>query len=161
MDMKFLKKNKFTFFIIIFFLILFVLLLQAKNLFFPNSGKANYGERLNGIAQIKQDTIVDIENTLKENENVVDVSITVNGRIINTVFTVQDSVLIAAAKTIGESIKDSFDEAVLKDYDLQVFMKKNDAKENDFPIIGYKSKLSDGFTWTRDRAKTVEEEPKQ
>jgi len=156
--MKFIKKNKFTFFIIIFFIVLLILLLQAKSLFFPNSGKANYGDRLDGLVEIKQDTLTDASSTLKENEKVVDASISLSGRIINVIITIQDSVSLADAKGIGESVKESFDESVLNNYDIQVFVKKESISENDFPIIGYKAKKNEAFSWTKDREKTSGED---
>ena len=158
MDMKFIKKNKFTFFIILFFLILLVLLLQAKSLFFPNSGKANYGDRLDGLVEVSKDTLEQVNSTLKENEKVVNASSSTSGRIINVIITVQDSVSLTDAKAIGESIKDSFDESALSNYDIQVFVAKESTAENDFPIIGYKAKKNDSFSWTKDREKITQED---
>lgn len=158
MDIKFLKKNKFTIFIVLFFVILLILMLQVKNLFFPSGGDANYGDRLNGIVEVSSDALSTASTTLKENEKVENADISVSGRILNAVITVQDSVSLADAKAIGEGVVKLFEESILNDYDIQVFLQKNNPEENDFPIIGYKAKKSESFSFTKDRAKTVEED---
>lgn len=159
MNLKLIKKNKFSIFVVFFFIILFILLLQAKKLFFPEAGDANYGDRLNGIVEVSKDTITNVTSKLNEDERVISSSVTVNGRILNVIVTVVDSVSKKDAKSLAESSKDSIDDAVLKDYDIQLFVKKDNPDENDFPMIGYKAKNSESFTWTKDREKvTVEEE---
>lgn len=157
MDMKLIKRNKFTFFIIIFFFILFALVFQLKALFFPETGDANYGDRLDGLVEIEKSTITEMENKIKENESVKEVNSKKNGRILSVIITVNDEVGLSAAKKIGESVKDNLTEENLANYDIQVFVKKVSEAENDFPIIGYKAKNNDTFSWTKDREKkTVE-----
>lgn len=153
MDMKLIKKNKFTFFIIIFFIVLFVLVSQLKALFFPDSKDANYGDRLDGLVEIEKSKLTDVQNKLKENESVKEVTSDVKGRIINIVITINDEVGLGDAKKIGESVKDGFSEENLANYDIQVFVKKTSEAENNFPIIGYKAKNNDTFTWIKDREK--------
>ena len=161
MDRKLFQKNKFTFFIIIFFLVIFILLIQVRNLFFPDTGVANYGDRLDGLTQIEDQTLTQMKQTLQENESVKEVSTSVAGRILNVIITVNDDVSLSTAKTIGESTTNGLGEDLLKQYDVQVFIQKDSEAENDFPIIGYRSKLSTSFSWTRDREKTTEEEPEE
>jgi len=158
MDIKFIKRNKFTFFIIIFFVILLVLLFQVKNLFFASNGDANYGDRLDGLVEISADTQDAAISKLKEDERVVEAKMNVSGRILDIIITVKDATSLQDAKTIGSSTSSLFDETVLSNYDLQVFIKKDTESENDFPIIGYKAKHSEGFSFTKDREKTVEED---
>ena len=52
---NFLKKNKFTVFALVFLILLFILIISAKQLLFPNIGSAIYGNRLNGIVEVKKD----------------------------------------------------------------------------------------------------------
>jgi len=158
MDKKLFQKNKFTFFIIIFFFIMFILLLQVKKLFFPDAGVANYGDRLDGIVQIKEEEKVQLITALKENELVSNVVVDISGRILNVTITVTKDTPITEAKKIGEGTINHLTEETIRDYDIQVFTKKDEKEENNFPIIGYKSKTASGFTWTRDREKKVEEE---
>ena len=51
--MNYIKRNKGTVIAIIIFIILVVLLFQVKTIFFPNSGKAIYGNRLEGIEEVE------------------------------------------------------------------------------------------------------------
>lgn len=157
MEPKLFKKNKFTFFIIIFFLIVFILFLQVKNIFFPTSDTANYGDRLDGLTEIKEETKTALVEKLRENESVEEVTTQTSGRIFNVIITVSKDTNLKAAKTIGASIVESLDETTLKDYDIQVFVQKVEKEENDFPIIGYKSKTEAAFSWTKDREKTEPE----
>jgi len=161
MDMKLIKRNKFTFFIIFFFFILFILVFQIKDLFFPDAGDANYGDRLDNLVEVEKSTLTDMANKVKENESVKDVTSTASGRIINIIITVNDEVGLSAAKKIGESVKEFLTEENIANYDIQVFLKKESEAENDFPIIGYKAKERDNFSWVKDREKKsleVEEE---
>lgn len=157
MNMKLIKENKFTFFIIIFFLILFILAFQLKALFLPKSGDANYGDRLDGLVEVEKATLTNMENKIKENESVKEVTSGTKGRILNVIITVNDEVGLSSAKKIGESVKDNLTEENLANYDIQVFVKKESEAENDFPIIGYKAKNNSTFSWTKDRQKKTAE----
>lgn len=153
METRLFKKNRFTFFIIIFFLTVFILFLQVKNIFFPASDTANYGNRLNGLTEIKKETKTELVEKLKENESVKEVTTQTSGRIFNVIITVLKDTSLKAAKKIGASTIETLDEETLKQYDIQVFVKKAEKEENDFPIIGYKSKTEKEFSWTKDREK--------
>lgn len=156
MDMKLIKKNKFTFFIIGFFLILFILIFPLKSIFFSENKNANYGDRLDGLVNVDESTLTEMKNKLKENESVKEVTTTTSGRIINVTVVVNDDVSVSKAKEIGQSVSTLFTEDNLKNYDLQVFIKKTSEEENDFPIIGYKAKKNESFSWTKDREKKTE-----
>ena len=157
MNAKLFKRNKFTFFIIIFFLIVFVLLYQVKGLFFPDGGSANYGDRLNGLIEIKEDEITTLKEELKKETLVKEVEVKSSGKILNIIITVDKEVSLKKAKEIGASTKDYLKEEILKEYDIQVFLKKTEEEENDFPIIGYKSNEDKEFSFTKDREKKVEQ----
>jgi len=121
----------------------------------------NYGDRLDNLVEVEKSTLTDMANKVKENESVKDVTSTASGRIINIIITVNDEVGLSAAKKIGESVKEFLTEENIANYDIQVFLKKESEAENDFPIIGYKAKERDNFSWVKDREKKsleVEEE---
>lgn len=151
MNKDFFKKNRFTILALVFFVLCFILLLEAKSLFFPSDGSVGYGDRLNGIVKIEENAKTDLVSKLKEDSSVLDASIEVKGAIINVFITVNDDVDVNKAKTIGETSKSGFTEEVLGDYDIQVFVSKNNPELNNFPIIGYKNKNIEGFSWTKDR----------
>lgn len=70
--MKFIKTHKFTTFIIIIFIVGVIAMNYLFNLFFTNSGRPEYGNRLNGIenVEISEKLISDIEASIKKNSSV-------------------------------------------------------------------------------------------
>lgn len=152
--MNFIKKNKFTVIAIGVFLILLILLIQVKNIFFPNAGNAIYGNRLDGIDKVKvSDTVkTEVKNKLKE-EATSKVSVRTSGRIVEIIITVNSDVSVETAKEYANKAIEPFSKEQLKYYDFQVFVTKDsDAKE--FPIIGYRHHKNDNFVWTKDRTGT-------
>lgn len=157
MNTKLFKKNKFTFFIIIFFLIVFALLYPVKALFFPDGGAANYGDRLDGLKEITTQDLTSLEEEIKKETLVKEVKTDKKGRILNVILTLEKDVSLKNAKEIASTIKDYLKEEILNEYDIQVFMKKEEPEENNFPIIGYKSNEDAEFSFTKDREKKIEE----
>lgn len=157
--MKFIKKNKYTIIVIIVFLALVVSFVEIKNILVPDEGKAVYGNRLDGIEKhpLKTSDLESIEKSIKEQEKVNDVSSKLHGKIINITITVQDDVSINDAKTIATNTISLFTKDDLSFYSLQVFVKKENEKLNNFPIIGYKDAGSEEMFFTKDREITVEE----
>lgn len=154
--MKFIKDNKFTIIVVVFFILLALVAFQVKNIFFPNigTGKAVYGDRLDGEVEVKDSVLDSVESGIKGNSNVDSVTARVAGKIINVLITVKDSMSIADAKTLGETSIKYFSAEQLAYYDIQVFMFKSDAVTN-FPIIGYKHYSDDSFSWSKDREQTT------
>ncbi len=68
--MKMIKKNKYTIIAIIIFIVIVILLYQAKQLFFPNEGKAIYGDRLAGKIEIPEETYTGLKALISEKEKV-------------------------------------------------------------------------------------------
>ena len=144
--MKIIRKNKFTIIAIVIFTALVFCLYQAKQLFFPNEGKAIYGDREAIYDQVKA--------KITENERVESVTLRENGRTINLTITVKNDTSIEDAKATINGMLDLFTDSQKGYYDFQVFIVKTDAAENNFPIIGYKHHNSSEFSWTKDREKT-------
>lgn len=73
--MNFIKRNKSIIIAIVIFLILVLVLFQLKTIFFPNTGKAIYGNRLDGIENVKisSETFNNVKSKL-EGEGVSNVS---------------------------------------------------------------------------------------
>lgn len=157
--MKFIKKNKYTIIVIIVFLALVVSFVEIKNILVPDEGKAVYGNRLDGIEKhpLKTSDLESIEKSIKEQEKVNDVSSKLHGKIINITITVQDDVSINDAKTLATNTISLFTKDDLSFYSLQVFVKKENEKLNNFPIIGYKDAGSEEMFFTKDREITTEE----
>ena len=155
--MNFIKKNKFTIIAIILFILLVVVGVEVKNFLVPDEGKAVYGDRLDGIKDhpVSDDTLNGIATSLKENEKVVEVSSKLHGKIINIIITVTADVSVNDAKTLASSVSAMFKDSELSFYSLQVYVKKEDASLNNFPIIGYQDAGSKSMLFTKDREITV------
>lgn len=160
--MKFVKAHKFTVFVIILFIVAVVFLYFMYDLFFTNGGKPEYGNRLDGIEEVKitEDDFSKIEAELKKNKNVSDVSTNVSGRTLNIIITVDNSLGIDDAKKIAQESYASLSEKQIKYYAIQLFVKKTDESKDNFPIIGYKQKDSTSISWTKNRAVTKKDEKK-
>ena len=157
--MKFVRKNKFTIFAIVILIVLVFVGIQVKNIFVPDEGKASYGERLSDISKHKLDSkwFSNIESKLKENEKIEKVENKIHGKIINLIITVNSDVDVNAAKDIANSTISMFENKELDYYSLQVYVKKEDASLNNFPIIGYKGTDSESLSFTKDREIVTEE----
>lgn len=148
----FIKKNKFTVIAILIFLVILIGLIQVKNIFFPSAGKADYGNRLDGIKEVeitnsKKNKII---KNLEDDSAVKNTTIRINGRTIETIITVNDDVSVDDAKKLVDKSIETLNDKEKKYYDIQVFIKKT-GESSEFPIIGYKHHTKDGFSFTKDR----------
>ncbi len=158
--MRYLKRNKFTIIAIIILIVLVIVGVEMKKIFVPDEGKASYGERLSGIKEheLASDLFSKIETKLKEDSRVLKVENKVHGKIINLIITVSDDLSIDDAKKIANSVISMFENQELTYYSLQVYVKKEDEKLNNFPIVGYKGTTSTELIFSKDRDIVVEEQ---
>lgn len=149
--MNFIKRNKSTIIAIVIFLILVIVLFQLKNIFFPNTGKAIYGNRLEGIENVKisNKTLENVKSTLS-GDTVTEVSTDIAGKLVKIFITVNDDVTIETAKTYGPKALEVFSQDEKGYYDFQIYIqKKGDSTQ--FPIVGYKHHSKQEMSWTKDR----------
>ncbi len=151
--MKFIKKNKYTIIAVLIFIGLVFIGAKAKNILVPDTAKAAYGDRLDGIKNhpLTDDTLKSISSKLEENENILKATANLQGKIINVIISVNDTVSVNDAKTMASSVIELFTKDELSFYTLQVFVKKENQDLNNFPIIGYKDNSSDTMYFTKDR----------
>lgn len=148
--MNFIKHNIGTIIAIMLLIVVVVLLYEAKVTFFPDDGKAIYGERLsqNKEYKISNDQLKSAENSIKD--SCEEVKVRLQGKIIQANIVISNDMSGGDAKGLADKIASSFSDSQKTYYDIQVFIKK----ENDttsFPIVGYKHHTSDHFSWTKDR----------
>ena len=150
--MSFIRKNKFVIIAIAVFLILVIIAFQVVNMFFPEEGKALYGDRLEGIEEVElsDKKLSSMSSAIEDNAAVKEASVSVAGKIVEVIITVQDDTTVEAAKGLNTIILDSLKKKEKSFYDVQIFVKK-DTDAADFPIIGYKHHAKDSFSWTKDR----------
>lgn len=158
--MRYIKKNKLTSFVILIFILVVILGAYIYNTFFGSGRSEAYGDRLDGIeaVEITEEQYDSVKEKLKENEKVTKVTTNLKGKIVNIIMTVKDDVNKTDAKKIAEGALKVFKKEQLEFYDIQIFVKKDNAELNDFPIIGYKQNGKDGLTWSKDRQVTTNEE---
>lgn len=152
--MKWVRKNKYTCIAIIIFVVVAIVGYKAIKVFFPDSKAAYYGDRLDNKVKVEDKVYEAVKAKISEQEFVKEAKVRENGRTIEIVVTVQDSTSKDSAKSIAGLILEHFSEIQIGYYDFQLFIKKESASENDFPIIAYKQHNSSEFSWTKDRTKT-------
>ena len=155
--MKWIKNNKYTCIAILVFVIIAIVGYKAMKVFFPDSKAAYYGDRLDNKVKVENSVYDAVKTKISEQEFVKEAKVRENGRTIEIVVTVLDSTSIDAAKSISGLILEHFSEIQVGYYDFQLFVKKESASENNFPIIAYKQHNSSEFIWTKDRDKTESE----
>lgn len=137
-------------YILCFLLIVFVVVLNFT--FFSNNSKAVYGDRLDGIEEVRitDNKLEQIESELNEKDEVSSSDASTSGRILNVIITVNDDVSVETARSLTEVIDSAIDDDQRNYYDTQVFIKKNN-DDASFPIIGYRHEDKTTYSWTKDR----------
>ena len=137
--------------ILIISLVVCVLILVVVLKFVISNNSTNkYGNRLDSIKNIKisskeKDAIK--ENVEKE-EKASNVSINIQGKILNVIYVISDDASKDDAKNISNKILESLSDEIKNSYDIQVFVKKkNPGDSTDFPMIGYKNTKNKSFVW--------------
>lgn len=130
--------------ILIAFIIIFIIL---YNMLFV------YGDdnRLNGKkeVEISEKSQNELADTIKKYDNVEDVKINVVTKEVSILLYVKEGTEKDMAKELSDKILEEFSDSEKEYYDIQtiVLCKKCDAKDETYPLIGYKNKKKDKFTW--------------
>ena len=109
-----------------------------------------YGNRLESIANknINKERIEILENGIKENELVDNVTIDVKGKLIYVIITITDGTH-EDSEELTNSLLDLFGEEERKLYDIQFIIEnKNEEAEDNFPVMGYLKKGRQSVIWT-------------
>lgn len=151
--MKFIDKNKNIIVAVLILVAVIAAIFITKNTIMFDESKAIYGNRTDGIKKVRlsEEQITALKSSLKG--QVKDVSVKEEGKIINIIIETKAETDLAGAKEFGNSTLSVFSDEQKSYFDIQVMI-KNTANPDQFPIIGYKHKTKDKFTWTRDREKT-------
>ena len=150
------RMNKYTIIVIVAFVLLIFIAAKAMQIFFPDTGNAVYGDRLDGIEEvkIKDSKYEQIIGEMKQEGLVVDISQETKGKLINFIITVADEASVADARVLADKLLNYFEDNQKKFYDFQVLIKKNNEEISDFPIIAYKHHAKDSYSWTKNREAT-------
>ena len=128
--------------------VVIVLLVVAIKLLTPNTGTPVYGNRLDGIEEVKitDGKKSEVESKLTADSEITKVSVDVKGKIINIIVTVADSFSEARADEIANQALSVFSDSEKNYYDFQIYLDKTEAA-SPFPMIGYKNKTSEKVVW--------------
>lgn len=147
---KELKENKFTTIVFCLFLGLFLIGAIVFGLVMPKTGGTPvYGNRLDGIEKVEvtTDQTNELIKNLKDNDNVVNASVHISGKIINVLVETKEGTTVKKSKALKDIVLKAFEDDQKSFYDIQLFItnEKKDAKG--YPIIGYKNSSDKNFTF--------------
>ena len=147
--LKELKQNKFTVVVFCIFLGLFLLGWLVFGLVMPKSGEPVYGNRLEGIEEVKitEDQTSDLVKELKSKDYVVTASVHIKGRIVNVLVETKKGTKTSTAKTLNKIVLKEFEDDQKKFYDFQLFLTNENKDAKGYPIIGYKNSSASKFTF--------------
>ena len=132
-------------------LVIIMFAIFARMIF--SSGDSEYGDRLKGIASVNKEDTNKLISELEERDEIDDVSVRIQGKIIYITITYLDSVSKDKAKEIANNTYTYYSEEVIKDYDFEYFLtqkKAADAEEDTtFVIVGTKHADNDYISWTK------------
>ena len=157
---RFLKEHRiFTMLMAIVVVCIVLIITVLINVFYMGNGSNEYGNRLDGIEEVKisKSKENDFENNVANNDKIKKVDLRVQGKIIYVTIEVETGVKLEEAEGIALKSLDNFDEKELAFYDFNFTLKQDATDNNDgFVISGAKNKNGTGLVWNNNRV--VEED---
>jgi len=126
--------------IVIFILSLFI----YKNLF-EDSENSRYKDI--GNYKLTNDEKNSVTNKINELENIKNVKIYKDSRIIKIIVKLEEDIDFENLKIKANEVITSFSEKNLSYYDLQFFVESSNEESEVYPQIGYKFKANSEFAW--------------
>ena len=153
---KFIRNNK-----AICFMLLIIIAcigvsigLLLKYFYFGNGG-SKYGDRLDGIEAvlIADDKKNEVANSLKEEKNVKDATVTVTGKIIYIRIAFEAGADLETSKSIAVKSLEQFSEDEKKFYDVNFTLVSDKTDDSDgFTIMGAKNVNGTNLVWNNNNA---------
>ena len=137
-------------------LIIIMFAIFARMIF--SNGDSEYGERLKGITKVDKNITKEIIEETKEIDQVENLTIRVQGKIIYTTIYFKEGTKKDKAKEIANNTLKKYTEEIMEDYDFGYFLKENiketEVKEGEEPkkgfvIAGTKHPETDKISWTK------------
>lgn len=157
---RFLKEHRiFTMLMAIVVVCIVLIITVLINVFYMGNGSNEYGNRLDGIEEVKisKSKENDFENNVANNNKIKKVDLRVQGKIIYVTIEVETGVKLEEAEGIALKSLDNFNEKELAFYDFNFTLKQDATDNNDgFVISGAKNKNGTGLVWNNNRV--VEED---
>ena len=96
-----------------------------------STGSSVYGQRLNGLVKISGDVTKGIKDEILELEEVSNIDIRVQGKIVYTTITFKEGTKLNRAKEVASSTISKYDEGVISYYDFGYFLIEEIVKNED------------------------------
>ena len=121
-----------------------------------STGKGEYGDRLNNITEVKDSLLKEVENSIKETEQVEKTSIRIQGRIIKTIIYVKAGTSKDKAREIASKTLEKYSEEIIDDYDFEFLIHENkepkeDGTDDSYTLAGTKHPNKEKISWTRSK----------
>lgn len=134
-------------------LILLIVLFAIFSRMIFSTGKGEYGDRLNDIVEISDDTINDIIKEIKELDEVEDITIRIQGKIVYTIITLTGDTSKDTAKEIADKTLEHYSEEQIKCYDFEYFLTQKENLDDEgnnksYTIAGTKHPEREKISWT-------------
>lgn len=145
-----IRNNKgFTIIILLALVLIIILGIIFISLLKGNSSN-KYGNRLDGIEEVKIDKEVydGVKEESMATEVVEEATIRLQGKIVYTTIILKEGTTADKAKEIASNTLDNYTEEELKYYDFSYFLKWK-GEESDTVITGNKHPSMDSITWVR------------
>lgn len=150
--LKFVNKHKGLSVLIVLTLILFIIIFVIFASLFSINGESKYGNRLDGIEEVKltKSFLKDVEKSLEEDESVVGATVRLQGKTVYIVFEVKSDISEATAQLIASKTLEKFSTEELAFYDLCYIVNWKEIveeKEVITAIEGTKHHSKENITW--------------
>ncbi len=143
-------ENRILFVLFIIVIICCFIILGVCISYFFGSSKSSYGDRLDGISEVKITDEVknNFLDTIKQDELIKDVSFRTQGKIVYVSLEFVDTVTLVEAESKALAALMTFDEKYLNFYDFHFTLKNKGTESNDgFLIMGAKNVNGTGLIW--------------
>lgn len=152
--MKLIKRHKGLAIIGGLTLILLIVIFAIFSRMIFSTGKGEYGDRLNNIVNIPKDVTKKVLDETKEKEEVEDIKIRTQGKIVYTTIIFTENTSKDKAKEIATKTLEYYDEDVIGCYDFEFFLTQKerlDDEGNDkaYTIAGTKHPEKEKISWTK------------
>jgi len=120
-----------------------------------SSESSAYGNRLDGIPAIADNSISNVVDKIKENDYVIDASVRIQGKIIYTTIKVNEGTDKTKVKELCTSTISLYSDEVVKAYDFGFFVKENIAESSEAVSVGYvltgtKTPKNETISWNKE-----------
>lgn len=134
------------------FIVVIIMMYLFFSMFIGSSGK--YGDRLDGIEKVElsKKDLTGVEESLKENTEVTDISVRVQGKIVYIHIEVTRETSLNRAKELAVIALDKFEEDEKKFYDFGFSLtqvEQEGTEDKGFVITGSKNANLDSVSWIK------------